>query len=425
MEYTKEVLADKKIKFTVKMTAEDWAQALENAYNATKGKYRVQGFRAGKAPRKVIEKEYGDTVFYDEALNESFYRYYNQILVDEKLEVVGEPKVGVEKIESEGVTLTITVEPYPEVKLGAYTGLTIEKEEVKVSAAEVNGTIKEMQEKAGRMVVVDREAKEGDTLTIDFVGKKDGVEFQGGLAKGYELKLGSGTFIPGFEDQLVGTKAGDEKVLNVVFPKDYPAEELADKPCTFDVTVHEVREKVLPELDDEFAKNVSEFDTMEEYKKSVKEQLKKKKEQEAEQKAEEKLLEVITDNAEVEVPEVMIEEQAEAFVHDFAHRLEHQGLNIDDYVKYMNTTVDALKKSRLDDAKKTVRTRLVLEAIMDKEGIKIEKEELEKAIADHAKFNGMEVEEFKKTVHDHYLNDIANNLLIGKLFDFLKKNNTI
>ena len=425
MEYTKEVLADKKIKFTVKMTAEDWAQALENAYNATKGKYRVQGFRAGKAPRKVIEKEYGDTVFYDEALNESFYRYYNQILVDEKLEVVGEPKVGVEKIESAGVTLTITVEPYPEVKLGAYTGLTIEKEEVKVSAAEVNGTIKEMQEKAGRMVVVDREAKEGDTLTIDFVGKKDGVEFQGGSAKGYELKLGSGTFIPGFEDQLVGTKAGDEKVLNVVFPKDYPAEELADKPCTFDVTVHEVREKVLPELDDEFAKNVSEFDTMEEYKKSVKEQLKKKKEQEAEQKAEEKLLEVIADNAEVEVPEVMIEEQAEAFVHDFAHRLEHQGLNIDDYVKYMNTTVDALKKSRLDDAKKTVRTRLVLEAIMDKEGIKIEKEELEKAIADHAKFNGMEVEEFKKTVHDHYLNDIANNLLIGKLFDFLKKNNTI
>ena len=425
MEYTKEILKDKKIKFTVKMTAEDWEYALEHAYISTKNKYHIQGFRAGKAPRKVIEKEYGDTVFYDEALNDSFYRYYNQILNDEKLQVVGNPKLDVEKIETAGVTLTITVEPYPEVKLGAYTGLTIEKEEVRVSAKEVGDAVKEMQEKAGRMVAVEREAKLGDTLTIDFVGKKDGVEFNGGSAKGYELKLGSGAFIPGFEDQLVGTKAGDEKVLNVVFPAEYPAEDLAGKPCTFDVTVHEVREKVLPELDDEFAKNVSEFDTLEEYKKSVKEQIKKKKEQEAEQKAEEKLLEMITDNAQVEIPQALIDEQADAFIHDFAHRLEHQGLNIDDYVKYMNTTIEDLKKSRLDDAKKTVRTRLVLEAIMEKEGIKIEREELEKAIADHAKFNGMEVEEFKKTVHDHYLNDIANNLLVGKLFDFLKKNNNL
>ena len=425
MEYTKEILKDKKIKFTVKMTAEDWEYALEHAYISTKNKYHIQGFRAGKAPRKVIEKEYGDTVFYDEALNDSFYRYYNQILNDEKLQVVGNPKLDVEKIETAGVTLTITVEPYPEVKLGAYTGLTIEKEEVKVSAKEVGDAVKEMQEKAGRMVAVEREAKLGDTLTIDFVGKKDGVEFNGGSAKGYELKLGSGAFIPGFEDQLVGTKAGDEKVLNVVFPAEYPAEDLAGKPCTFDVTVHEVREKVLPELDDEFAKNVSEFDTLEEYKKSVKEQIKKKKDHEAEQKAEEKLLEMITDNAQVEIPQALIDEQADAFIHDFAHRLEHQGLNIDDYVKYMNTTIEDLKKSRLDDAKKTVRTRLVLEAIMEKEGIKIEREELEKAIADHAKFNGMEVEEFKKTVHDHYLNDIANNLLVGKLFDFLKKNNNL
>ena len=425
MEYTKEVLADKKIKYTVKMSPEDWEYALEHAYISTKNKYHVQGFRAGKAPRKVIEKEYGDTVFYDEALNDSFYRYYNQILSDDKLEVVGNPKLDVEKIDSLGVVLTITVEPYPEVKLGAYTGLTVEKVDVKVSVAEVNGAIKDMQEKAGRMVVVEREAKNGDTLIIDFVGKKDGVEFQGGSAKGYELKLGSGTFIPGFEDQLVGAKAGEEKVLNVVFPKDYPAEDLADKPCTFDVTVHEVREKVLPELNDEFAKNVSEFDTLEEYKKSVKEQIKKQKEEKAEQEAQEKLLELITENSTVEIPQTMIDEQAEAFIHDFAHRLEHQGLNIDDYVKYMNTTVEDLKKSRLDDAKKTVKTRLVLEAIMDKEGIKLEKEELDKAIEEHAKYNGMEVEEFKKTVHDHYLNDIANNIIVGKLFDFLKKNNNL
>ena len=425
MEYTKEVLADKKVKFTIKVNKEEWEKALEEAYQETKGKYRVQGFRQGKAPRRVIEKEYGDTVFWDEALNHSFYKHYNEVLAKEKLDVVGDPRVNVEKIDEAGVTLTVTTEVYPEVLLGAYTGLTVEKPEIKVSAAEVNGAIEDMREKAGRMVVVNREAKNGDTVTIDFVGKKEGVAFEGGTAKGYELKLGSGAFIPGFEDQLVGVKAGDEKVINVTFPKDYPAEDLADKPCTFDVTVHEVREKSLPELDDEFAKNVSEFDTFEEYKKSVKEQLKKQKEQKAEQEAEEKLLEQITENATVEIPEVMIKEQAHEFIHQFAHRLEHQGLNIDDYVKYMNTTVEELEKSRLDDAKKTVKTRLVLEAIMKKENISLEKEELDKALEDQAKFNGLDVEEYKKTLHDHHINDIANNIIFGKLFDFLKKNNNM
>ena len=425
MEYTKEVLANKKVKLTIKMTREEWEKALQDAYEHTKSKYRVQGFRNGKAPRKVIEKEYGDTVFYDEALNNSFYVYYDEVLNKEKLEVVGNPKLDVEKIDETGVTMVVTTEVYPEVTLGAYTGLTIEKPEIKVSAAEVNAEIEAMREKAGRMVTMDREAKNGDTLVIDFVGKKDGTPFDGGTAKGYELKLGSGTFIPGFEDQLLGVKAGEEKLVEVTFPKEYPSEDLAGKPCTFEVTVHEVREKVLPELNDEFAKNVSEFDTLEEYKKSVKEQLKQEKEKKAEQEAEEKLLEKITENSTVEIPEVMVEEQAHEFVHQFAHQLEHQGLNIDDYVKYMNTTIEDLEKSRMDDARKTVKTRLVLEAVMKKEGISLEKEELENAIKKEAEFNGIEVEEFKKTVHDHYLNQIASNLILNKLFDFLKKNNNM
>ena len=425
MEYTKEVLADKKVKLTIKVSKAEWDVALQEAYEHTKGKYRVQGFRAGKAPRKVIEKEYGDTVFYDEALNNCFYVYYEEALTKEKLEVVGNPKLDVEKIDETGVTLVVTTEVYPEVKLGAYTGLTVEKPEIKVSSAEVNAEIELMRDKAGRMVVQDRPAKNGDTLLIDFVGKKDGVAFDGGTAKGYELKLGSGTFIPGFEDQLVGAKAGEEKLVNVVFPAEYPAEDLAGKPCIFEVKVHEVREKVLPELDDNFAKNVSEFDTFEEYKKSVKEQLKKEKEQKAEQDAEEKLLQMITDNSQVDIPEVMVEEQAHEFVHNFAHQLEHQGLNIDDYVKYMNTTIEELEKSRMDDARKTVKTRLVLEEVMKKENIKLEKEELEKAIAEQAEFNGVSVEEFKKTVHDHYLNQIASNLILSKLFDILKKNNNM
>ena len=425
MEYTKEILADKKAKLTVKMTAKEWEDALQNAYEKTKGKYRVQGFRNGKAPRKVIEKEYGDTVFYDEALNESFYQYYNEIIEKEKLEVVGDPRVNVEKIESDGVTLTITTALYPEVKLGAYTGIEIPKEEVKVSAAEVNGAIKDMQEKAGRMVKVERAAKNGDTVIIDFVGKKDGVAFDGGTGKGFELKLGSGTFIPGFEDQLVGAKAGEDKVVDVTFPEDYPAEDLAGKPCIFEVKVHEVREKVLPELDDKFAQNVSEFDTFEEYKKSVKEQIAKEKQQKADSEAEEKLLQMITDNATVDVPEVMVEEQADEFLHQFAHRLEHQGLNLDDYLKYMNTTYDALKKSRMEDARKTAKTRIVLDAILKKENITLEKEEVEQELEKHAKLNGVTVEEFKKSVHDHVITDIANNIIINKLLDFLRKNNKI
>ena len=425
MEYTKEVLADKKVKITLKITKEEWEKALQDAYEHTKQKYRVQGFRTGKAPRKVIEKEYGDTVFYDEALNNCFYVYYEQALVKEKLETVGNPKLDVDKIDETGVTMTVTTEVYPEVELGAYTGLTIEKEEVKVSAAEVNAEVEIMRDKASRMVVVEREAKNGDTLVIDFVGKKDGKAFDGGTAKGYELKLGSGTFIPGFEEQLVGAKAGEEKLVEVTFPAEYPAEDLAGKPCTFEVTVNEVREKVMPELDEEKEKNVSEFDTLEEYKKSVKEQLKKEKEAKAEQKAEEKLLEKITENSKVEIPEVMVHEQAHEFVHQFAHQLEHQGLNINDYVKYMNTTVEALESSRMDDARKTVKTRLVLEAIMKKEGISLEKEELEKAIKEQAELNGVDVEEFKKTVHEHYLNQIASNLILNKLFEFLKKNNNM
>lgn len=425
MEYTKEVLADKKVKLTIKIDAKEWEDALQKAYEQTKGKYRVQGFRAGKAPRKVIEREYGDTVFYDEALNESFYKYYDEIITKEKLDVIGNPDVSVDKIETSGVTMTVKTALYPEVKLGAYTGLTVEKAKVSVTAAEVNGAIKDMQEKAGRMVKVEREAKNGDTVIIDFVGKKDGVAFDGGTAKGYELVLGSGSFIPGFEDGLVGTKAGEEKALNVTFPKDYPAEDLAGKECVFEVTVHEVREKVLPALDDEFAQNVSEFNTMEEYKKSVKENLKNQKEKKAEQEAEEKLLEQITENAVVDIPEVMVEEQADAFIHDFEHRLSHQGLTLDGYLQYMNTTVEKLKASRMEDARKTVKTRLVLDAILKKENITLEREEVDKAIEDHAKLNGMTVEEFKANVHDHVLNDIANNIVMTKLLDFLKKNNTL
>ena len=425
MEYTKELLADKRVKVKIELSAKEWDEQIGKAYEATKSKFKVQGFRTGKAPRRVIENTYGKDVFYDEAINNCYYVYFEDIVVKEKLEPVGMPNLDVEKLDDTGVTLVVTTAVYPEVKLGDYKGINVEKEAVKVTASEVNGAIKDMQEKSSRLVKVDRPAKNGDTVTIDFVGKKDGVAFDGGAGKNYELKLGSGTFIPGFEEALVGIKQGEEKVIDVTFPAEYPAENLAGKPCTFDITCHEVREKVLPELNDEFAQNVSEFDTLEDYKKSVKKDLLAKKEREAEQSAQEKLLQTICDNATVDIPQAMIDEQVDDFVKSFEQRLQAQGLNLKDYLAYTNSNLADLKNSRQEDAKKTVKTRLVLEAIIKAENINVTKEDVDAEIEKQAGFSGITVDEFKKSVNEQFLNQMVNNLVINKLLNFLKANNNM
>lgn len=425
MEYTKELLADKRVKVKIELTSEEWNAQLEKAYESTRSKYKVQGFRNGKAPRRVIENTYGKEVFYDDAINGCYYEYFEQINAKEQFEPVGMPNVDIEKLDDTGITLVVTTAVYPQVKLGEYKGLTIEKPAVKVTAAEVNGAIKDMQEKSSRLVKVDRAAKNGDTVTIDFLGKKDGVAFEGGEGKNYELKLGSGTFIPGFEEALVGIKTGEEKVIDVTFPAEYPAENLAGQPCTFDIVCHEIREKVLPELNDEFAQNVSEFDTLEDYKKSVKKDLLAKKERQAEQDAQAKLLETVCDNAQVDIPQVMVEEQIDEFIKNFDNRLQAQGLNLKDYLAYTNSNIADLRKSRQEDAQKTVKTRLVLEEIIKTENINVTKEDIDAEFEKQAKFSGITAEEFKKSVNEQFLNQIVNNLVINKLLDFLKSNNNM
>lgn len=424
MKYTKETQQDKHLKITITLDLADWQSALDEAYQKTKARYKVQGFRQGKAPRRVIEKEYGEVVFFDEALNNSFAKYYSEILEKEKIDAVGNPKVNVEKLDNDGVVMTAVTAVYPEVKLGSYK-VDVKKPTAKVTVAEVDGAIKEMQERSARMVAVKREAKNGDELLIDFVGKKDGVAFDGGTAKGYQLVLGSNTFIPGFEDQLVGTKEGEEKTINVTFPKDYPAKDLADKPCTFDVKVNEVREKILPKLDDEFAKNVSEYDTLEDYKKSLKEDLLKQKQHQIEHETEDKLVDAVVGNAQVEIPTEMIDEQVEEYIHDLSHRLSHQGLKLEDYVKYMNTTVEKLKQDSRKDAEKVVKTRLVLEAIIKDKNLNLEKDEIENAIEKQAKQSGVTVEDYRKTLNQEVLNQIANNIVVDKLIALLKKENNM
>ena len=425
MNYTKE-LSKKEVKFEITLSKEEWQTEIDHVYEHMKGRFKVEGFRNGKAPRKVIEKQYGEGVFYDEALNHCFYEYYDEVLSKEQdIEVIGNPQVDVKKIDSDGLQLVVKQALKPEVKLGEYKNLTLEKPEVKVSAKEVNEELKKIQNKSARMVKVDREVKNGDTVVIDFSGSVNGKKFDGGTAKDYELAIGSGSFIPGFEDQIVGMKTGETRDINVKFPDEYPAEELKGKDSVFNIVLHEVREKVLPELNDEFAQNVSEFDTLDEYKKDIKKQLLKDKQQHADYELEEKMIETISNNAQVEISEVMVEEQVEEFIHDFEHRLAHQGLKLADYLKYTEQTIDDLKKAREEDAKKTCKTRLVLGEIIKQEKIAVEDSDLEQGIALHAQYAGASVEDFKKSMDEHELSHIANEVLVNKLLKFLKKENNI
>ena len=425
MKYTKELEKDV-VKFEISLSKEEWQEELDHAYVHTKNRYKVEGFRTGKAPRKVIEKAYGSAVFYDEAINHCFYEYYNEVLDKEpELELVGNPAVKVKDISDAKLVLTVTQTLKPQVTLGEYKGLNIEKSAVRVTAKEVEEKIKSVQEKSARMVVTENAVVNGNTVLMDFSGSLNGVKFDGGTATNFELEIGSGRFIPGFEEQIVGMKAGEEKDITVKFPEDYPAEELKGKDAVFAIKIHEVREKILPELNDEFAQNVSEFDTLGEYKEDIKKQIKIEKQQKADFEAEEKLIETISNNATVEIPEVMINEQIDDFIHDFEHRLAHQGLRLEDYLTYVNTNLADLKKSRRDDAIKTCKTRLTLEAIVKKENIKVEEDDLNKEIISLATYAKKDAEEFKKSLDEHQLSHIVNDILINKLLKFLKEANNL
>lgn len=426
MKYTKKILEDKRIELTINIEKKEWEDALENAYKENKGKYNIQGFRKGHAPRKVIEKTYGDTVFYDDAIDGCFYRYYLEVLSKEKdIKPVGNPEISIDKIDDNGLQLTLKVTNKPEVELGAYKDIEIKSEKPKVTKAEVDHELEHLRGSRVKFVPVEREAKLGDTVTIDFSGSIDGVKFDGGTATDFDLELGSHSFIDNFEDQLIGTKKGDKKDVVVTFPADYPAENLSGKKATFAVTVKEIKEKVMPELDDKFADEVSEFSTLKELEEGTKKKLLDRKEKEEKSKAENKLIDQIVDNAKVEVPEVMVLEQIDEYIHDFEHRLMYQGLNLEGYLKYANTTLEDLKKSRVDDAKRTVKTRLVLEKIMTDEKLNISDEELLNKYNEHATTKAEKLEDLQKVMGEEQFNYFANSLLLNKLMKFLKENNKL
>ena len=386
------------VELVIEIGKEEFEAAVEKVYKKQRGKISVPGFRKGKAPRKIIEGMYGSGVFYEDAINDLYPEAYAQAIEQEKLDAVAWPKVEIVDVGKEGLTFKALVTVRPEVKLGEYKGLTAEKAEVAISDEDVDNELKPFINRATRMVTVERAAETGDTVVIDFEGFLDGKPFDGGKAEGHSLELGSGSFIPGFEEQLVGTKAGDEKELNVTFPEDYHAAELAGKPVVFKVKVHEVKAKELPEVDDEFAKDVSEFDTLADFKKDLGEKLKERRETQNQRDFEAALMEQVMDNMEVEIPDAMVEYEADNLVNDMAQRIQAQGIPFDQYLAMTGMTMDIMREQAKAAALERVRRELALGAIVAAENITISDEELEEEYKRLAEQYHMDVDKVKAAV---------------------------
>ncbi len=424
--YTVEKLEGNKYEIKIDLSKDEFEKFIEEAYETSKDKFSVQGFRKGKAPRKVIEKNYGANIFVDDALDLAFNRLYGQAL-DEHREIdpISSPEIKLDKFDDTGLTITAVVENMPEVKLGAYTGLEIEGAKGEVTEEKIEKEINQTRERQARFVPTDREARLGDFVEIDFVGSINGVKFDGGEAKNYRLELGSKSFIDNFEDQLVGMKKGETRTISVKFPDDYFAEDLKGKQAEFEVTLHEVEEKILPELNDEFASNVSEFETFEEYKADIKRHMEESLEAQLERENENKLLEKITSLAEVDVPKVMVEAQLDSYVKDMETRLSYSGIKMDEYLKHMNITLDQLRENNREHAEKTVKTRLVLEAIIKELKLSASQEEIMKKVEELASKYGKTADDYKKVLNEKQYIYFENEIIFDKLIKYLKENNTI
>lgn len=415
---------------TFKASAEEWASFEKRAYDQNKGKYNVPGFRKGHAPKHVIEQRYGKGIFLDEALYLCAQEYYTEFLDKNKeVEPVARPSLDEKAfgIDDKGVTFAVVVTVRPEITLGQYKGLTVAKTPVKkVKAEEVNEELDKVRERNARYVeVTDRSVQEGDQVNLDYSGAIDGVAFDGGTAQAQTLTIGSHTFIEGFEEQLIGMNIGETRDINVTFPEDYHAEELKGKPAVFTVTVNGITVKELPELDDEFAKDVSEFDTIKEYKADIKKHLEERNAKDAEREDESKLVEAIVANTPIDIPEEMIEEQIDQFVEDFRYQLSYQGLNIESYFKYTERTMADLRKDYRERAEKSVHTRLVFEEIVKAEHITATDEAVEAKIKEYAERIGSTYEEFSKQLQPGDRAYFENQAITDSLLALLKKENTI
>ena len=426
MKYTTKAAEKSTVKITIKFDGEEWKNALQSAYMKARGKFAINGFRKGKAPRNVIENMYGKGVFFEDALNLLFSENYGKVLdkCAEKFTVVGEPDVSVDKLEDEGVTMVAVVPVKPEVKISSYKGMKIKEFAYNVTEEELNAEIARVQDRNARKVAVeDRAAQLGDIANIDFVGTVDGVKFDGGEAEGFDLTLGSGQFIPGFEDQVVGMNIGETKDVNVTFPENYQAEALKGKAAVFAVKLNALQAKELPELTDEFIKDATGSATVAEYKEKTTERLQKQADRRANDATENSILEAIAANTEAEIPQAMIEREIDGLVQKFEYQLMYQGLKLQDYLEFLKISVADFRKNYEEQAKKNVMSQLIISQIIKEEKLEATAEEIDAKVAEQAASVGKETEEYKKNMDPRQFDYIASDIVITKLFNFLKANN--
>ena len=409
----------------VKISKEVWENAIEKAYEENKGKFNIQGFRKGKAPRKVIEQTYGDTVFFDDAFEAVISNEYSKFLAENKdVKPAEAPHVEMNSFTADkGIEATLTFALMPEIVLGSLSGLKAKPKAVKVDAKEVEEEIKRFAEAHSRYEESEAPAQNGDFATIDFSGSVDGVKFDGGTAENYRLELGSHTFIEGFEDQIVGMKKGDKKDINVTFPANYQAENLAGKPAVFAIALNKVEKKILPKIDDKFISDTTEFETLDEYKSNVKDTLVKKAKEQAERDYEVALIDEIVDGCKADIPHSMTHHEVHHMIHDFEHRLSHQGLNLEAYLSYIGKTMEEFEADRMSDAEKNVKTRLVLRKIIEENKITVSEKELMKRIEEYCATYGIKYEEIKNSLTPDERAYFENEAIMSKLMKFIKDQN--
>ena len=403
-------------KLTIEVAAEDLEKAMQNAYQKAKGRISIPGFRKGKAPRKMIEQMYGKGIFLEDAVNALIPEHYSKALAECDLEIVSQPTIDITQAEpGKALIFTAEVATKPEVTLGDYKGVEVPKTEINVTDEDVDAEIKKEQEKNSRTInVEDRGAQLQDVVTIDFEGSVDGVPFDGGQATEYPLTLGSNTFIPGFEEQLVGAKVGDDVDVKVTFPEEYQAKELAGKEAIFKCAVKKIEAKELPELDDDFAKDVSEFDTLAEYKEHVKTNLEDKKADEAKRAKEDAAVDKVIENAQMDIPEAMLMTQCRQMLDDFSRRMQSQGLSMDQYFQFTGMTADKMMEDMKPQALKRIQTRLVLEKVAEVENIQPTEEEVNEEIAKMAEAYKMEADKLKELLGERELEQMKKDMAVQK-----------
>lgn len=408
-------------KLTIEVPAEEFDAAMDKAYKKNRGRIALPGFRKGKAPRAMIEKMYGSGIFVEDAANILIPDAYEAAVRESGQEIVAQPEIDLVQAEKgTPFIFTATVAVKPEVTLGNYKGIEVEKKSVEVSDEEVDDEINKTRETNSRMITVDdRATQDGDTVLIDFDGYVDGEQFEGGEAEDYSLVLGSHSFIDNFEEQLIGKNIGDEVEVNVTFPDQYQAEELQGKPAVFKVKIKEITEKELPELDDDFAQDVSDCDTLEEYKNEVREKLQKVKEDDMKREREDKIIAQIIENAEMEIPEQMVDAQTRQMMQEFAQRLQAQGLSVEQYIQFTGTTVQQMMEELKPQALTRIQSRLVLEAVAAAEGIEASEEDLEKEIENMAEMYQMEVDKLKELLGEEEKKQISMDLAVQKAVEFV------